>query len=347
MRSPLPLAPAPFLAAEALFDKVVAKVGGCRVDSLVKPRAENADYVFSDANVIAELKVIEKDLRTDPETTARVSEIFGSHANEAGMPSMCGRLPVRVDLLPKPARDEILDHFKKKFERPIKKAASQIKSTRTLLGMPDATGLLILVNDSSTFADPAIVACLLGRVLQHHHTSIDHVVFCMMNMFWYSPSTPEGSRLWFPAQVVNRSRKLALPFANALREAWQDTIDAEIGVESPRLFLPVPETIAAPMRVASPPIRGPADVFLRPGRYYRSKLTGASVYCRAVELGSAQLVHLEILGVPWTKLEISSCKLIYATHLQFDEITDIAEVQRLKSIVVALRRTATSERSTS
>lgn len=337
MRSPRPLAPAPFLPGEPFFDKVIAKVGGCRVDTLVRPTSENADYVIRASNVIAELKVIEKDLRKDPETTARVSEIFRSHASAPGMPIAYGRVQVRGDLLPPPARDDLLEVFKRKFEGPIKKAARQIKATRTLLGMPDAVGLLILANDRSTFAEPAMASYLLGRILRSQHTSIDHVVFCSTNMFLYSSATPEGARIWLSAPVVNRSRHLEHAFDTVLARAWQDTIDAEVGVASPRISLPIKEALDAPMRMSAPPTRGPADRFVRPGRYYRCKRTGARVYCSTVELGSTRLLLLETPGTAVSNHEIYDRKLIYATHLQFDEITDAAEVQRLALVVSALR----------
>ncbi len=49
---------------EAVMNDVVAMVGGCRVDSLLPPndtqRPKNADYIFRNDNVIAELKTLKQ-----------------------------------------------------------------------------------------------------------------------------------------------------------------------------------------------------------------------------------------------------------------------------------------------
>ena len=174
--------PRPYLPVEPLFDRIVELSGGKRVDSLLAqpPDWDNADYLFQESNVIAELKEIQKDLNADRELSQRLGEIHYKHRDRLGV--LFGRQSIRIDQLPDDIRNEMIVPFQRRIEGPVKKAAKQIKETKAQLGLPDARGLLIVVNDASTFLSPDLAHFFFSRILSKHHSAIDHLVYCSVNM---------------------------------------------------------------------------------------------------------------------------------------------------------------------
>jgi len=63
---------------EREFDQVVKASGGQIVRDLLSksPRFDNADYVFHDQKIVAELKCLREDKANDPSTTSRLRRLW-------------------------------------------------------------------------------------------------------------------------------------------------------------------------------------------------------------------------------------------------------------------------------
>lgn len=217
--------PRPYLPVEQLFDSVVAMSGGERVDELLEepPDWDNADYIFQEDGVVVELKEIQKDLNADRELSQRIGDLHYKHRDRLGI--MFGRHAVRIDQLPDDIRDEMIVPFQRRFERPVKKAAKQVKETKARLS-PKSCGLFVLVNDASTFLTPEVARFFFSRILSNpkQHSAIDHVIYCSVNMLLQTEEVPEGACFWWDSPVSGR-RQLPSGFVERLCANWKRASD--------------------------------------------------------------------------------------------------------------------------
>ncbi len=193
---------------EDAIDEVVQSIGGDLVEDLLPKNANrplNADYVFQSDNVIAELKRLAKDISEDPAYQKALQKMFDDFAREGlyiPPPSPTSRVVVQARELPEECAYRWIDLLKPKIEQHVRKASKQIKSTKNLLNMPDAKGLLIAVHDGNYGLDPETAINLISRSLKgKQHSHIDWVVYFSANM---------------PAGVPNDDRNVQ-PFISAPR----------------------------------------------------------------------------------------------------------------------------------
>src|SRR5205823_926165 len=128
------------LDSERLFDECVRKCGGVRVTDLLgaKPQFENADYYFERENIVSELKSLQKDFISAPETEKRMHALLCEWVEAGKIPTAFGEVTIRTDDLPKECAEELFNVFQIPLERVLRKAESQIVTTKRALGRPDA-----------------------------------------------------------------------------------------------------------------------------------------------------------------------------------------------------------------
>lgn len=329
-------APLPHLPVEPAFDRIVEKCGGCRVESLFPGGLdwENADYFFRDAAVVAELKEVTTDLNEDAHLRTRLGEILQRYAGREGVPIVFGTAPVRIDLLPDDCRREMMLPFKRKIEGCVKKAARQIKETKERLNVPDARGLLILVNDASTFLRPDIAFFFLHHILKGQNSSIDQVVYCSVNMLVNAPGVQDGARFWANGVVEGRNQ-ISADFMTVLFDAFRHVLDEQTGVPGVPIYLDsdsIEHLGFIKRKLADTP-----EFFVQATRFYKNKL-GFAFYCDSVSNGTATIYLVE----SWQRGKLIQAlfeqKLIYATVDNYKLITDKKEIARLRKMLKKLRR---------
>lgn len=327
-------APVPHLPIEPLFDDIVRRCSGRRIDEQLSssPNFNNADYLFEQANVIAELKEIQSDLSADEDLKLKLGEIHHKHRGRLG--EFSGKINIRIDLLPQDIQNEMLLVLQRRLETPIKKAAKQIKETKSFLTIRDAGGLLILVNDNSTFLTPQLAHFFLSRILSRYHSSINHIIYCSVNMLLKNKEEPEGGRFWWSSTIRGRSR-IPQKLTEDLQNTWMQTIDEYIGAP------PHEDRVIRLSGTQDGQFVHPhhdANIFVRPGRFYRDKRTKAICYCIEIKSGSASMLILESDQLPrGFRAEVEQ-KLIYATLDFYQEITEKDEIIKLQAIVRKLRK---------
>jgi hypothetical protein len=200
----------------------VRQLNGIVLDDVLEhPTFQNADYWFPDANVVAELKCLTEDLTTNAIFNESVSALHASWVKRGLVPRLtAGRARMNLrDLPPKCAR-EYVDPIKKRLEAStIKKANRQIRETKKHFNVPDAKGLLILVNDGNYMLPPTMMAPLLYRILKGQHSSINSVIYFLVNETASIPGIDMPSLFWIDALVPGRE-PVSLEFRKALRAAW-------------------------------------------------------------------------------------------------------------------------------
>ncbi|MFK4002686.1 hypothetical protein [Qipengyuania sp. NPDC077563] len=190
-------------ANEPNWDAFVNKVGGYKVsDRYPQADFENADYVFPDQKVVIELKIIENEIdKTDQfreKMNALSARLFEKHK----------KTPLALD--PK-VTAQYLKGFIGLFRSPIarigKKANSQIKTTKSTLGLEDYQGVWLLVNDNLRELAPEPMLHTLGRILNGSYSSINACIY-LTNHYVIVPGDEYGRILWAPLYQAKKTGQL-------------------------------------------------------------------------------------------------------------------------------------------
>lgn len=200
----------------------VRKLGGIVLeDSLENPQFSNADYWFPDHEVIAELKCLTEDLASKPEFNDRVCRLHASWVSRGLLPETAQRR-ITLDLrdIPLICAHEFLNPIKRRLEvNVLKKANAQIKGTKKHLGTPNASGLLLLVNDGDYTFPPSMMLHLLARSIKDKHKSIQSVVYFSVNEFVAVPAVSLPALFWVDGLVPNREPAPAA-LRKLLKQSW-------------------------------------------------------------------------------------------------------------------------------
>lgn len=221
---------------EPLMDRAVRAVGGCRVRELVgvNPPFDNADYLFDNDNVVAELKSLETDFLGDPSVRDKMDAYYNRWIDEGkDAPIIYGGGVLRTDEVPIECAREFMDIFKDKLESGVlRKANRQIRETKKHLVYPDALGLLLLSNEGNFVFDPAMLSHVLLHSLGSKFSSVDHVIFFSANLAFHSPQAAAGAP--FASIRFPNRRHLDDGFLNRLGTHWFEVLGAATG----RVFPP-------------------------------------------------------------------------------------------------------------
>ena len=118
--------------------------------------------------------------------------------------------------------------YREPIARRIRKANEQIKSTRTMLKMPDAIGVLFLAQDGDYSIGPDAILNLAARCLKgNRFGGIDDVI-CFNMLPATLPNDQLGYMFWIHSC---RDSKRATPgvLLDSLNKAWQSEIEAIVG----------------------------------------------------------------------------------------------------------------------
>jgi hypothetical protein len=332
--------PYPYLPAEEVFDRIVASVGGYRVDSFLDgtPDWDNADYLLDNGFVIAELKELKADPLNDRETQERLSAMYSGWVQRGLVEPSYGKVLIQTDRLPETCQEEFFQLFKRRLEGPIAKASSQIRETKQRLGNSVSKGLLILVNEGNTMLRPDVAAFLLSRILNKQHTSINQVIFCTVNLPITGSDIPDQGRLWIPMSTDRP--KVDAQLLQRMQVAWQRTIDEAIGLgPQPIINMDVIQNPLESFTYEANDIRLQESSFVKAGKYYSCKTTERKYYCDAVDQGLATMYLVESYTPNGDLIQAEfTQRLIWATKFQYEQIFDESEKKRLKKMMKKLRR---------
>jgi len=204
------------------FAECVRKMGGLPLDDLLegKPNnSKNADYVFKQDNVIAELKCLEVDREND--FRAHGTALIEDWIRRGKMPPARSRT-VSLEELPKPLLREVLKPLRNYLNKHIVGDANkQIKQTKKDQHQPDAKGLLLIANDGNFVWAPDMMSSLLGSILSSEDFSaINNVVYFSVDM--KIAATPLGeASFWIPWSREKAGKApVSADFMDRLQSAW-------------------------------------------------------------------------------------------------------------------------------
>lgn len=203
-------------ANESTFDVFIDQYGGARIDAL-HPDLDvpNADYVFEREQVIIELKTLEREIGNTEQFRQKMAvanrRLYAKHK----------KTPLALD--PKVTIEYLkvfIDIYRAPLARIVKKANSQIKSTKQNLGYPDHQGILLLINDGLKELPPRLVLATLARILNGSCSSIRAMIY-LTNHYVVKPGDEYGRVLWVP-MYADADRDGLVDFVNDIGKAWFD-----------------------------------------------------------------------------------------------------------------------------
>lgn len=214
---------------EARFSRFLISLSGTEViDSLQLPEqpiyTRKADFLLANRKVVVELKA----LTTDP--SFKIDQEVDKHRGREEFPLIYGQVDLRkvLDHLPdgEKIRRRILNAIGRMIEDHVRSAEEQIEHTRRRLGIPDAVGVLVLLNESIALLDPTVIAHRVLGTSRRQRSGRNGwlpVDFCLIvdesNLLHVGNSPAAFVNMW----VSNRKRS-DIPwfdaFGNNLTEGW-------------------------------------------------------------------------------------------------------------------------------
>jgi hypothetical protein len=126
--------------------------------------APKADYFFANRTIVGEIKALYED------TTTKIDVILDPYRNTPDWPILIGDQDLERVLQHLPDRDRlratIFRSITRSIEAVVEKANRQIRETKRTFGIPDAGGLLIILNDAVDILSPDIVVYRVRRALK-------------------------------------------------------------------------------------------------------------------------------------------------------------------------------------
>lgn len=221
-----------FINIEAELSLAIGAVGGQRVAEVLglKNASENADFMFREEAVIAELKVLSEDQIAKEPFAEKMSALYHKYVARGEVPPPPpGKSWFNTESVPESLRREIADLYAVPVYRRIRKANSQTGETAAQLG-GEWKGLLIIANDNNTAMNPYGLRWTLGECFRNEDLPfIDHVVAFTANLPTRTPVTQEPALFWYSARTGSGKKDLRA-FAEQLRDAWMAHMASKFGL---------------------------------------------------------------------------------------------------------------------
>lgn len=203
-------------ANEETFNAFVERVGGQRIDTLHSNLDfPNADFIFPGDKVIIELKTLETEVQNTDQFREKMLIV------NLKLRARYKKTPLSLD--PEVSAHYLtafIELFRAPLARIIKKANSQIKSTKQNLDYTDHQGILLLINDGLRELPPRLMLATLGRILNGSSSSIRAMIY-LTNHYLVIPGDEYGRVLWAPLYADAEGDGL-VDFVNRLGEQWFD-----------------------------------------------------------------------------------------------------------------------------
>ena len=205
------------------FLESIRCLGGKRPVELMQfqPGTNNADFIFANQKVVAELKSLDEDKINDERVIEKVSALYLSELENGHAPVVVfGEARMTTAGFNPEYVEGIKDIYKTPVRNAVKKANQQIRDTKKVLGDEAYKGLLIVANNNHSALDPWHAHFILCEILRKEEfRSINTAIYFTANQEVFNPEAGEETSVWI---VFNRSftEKIPEQFCNDLRSAW-------------------------------------------------------------------------------------------------------------------------------
>lgn len=222
---------------EEFFNEYVEFFGGQLISKLPHNLSDrpNADYLFKDHNVIAELKCFQKDLFNESEDIPRIFKLLDKWERQRLIkPEEKVSIVLGTKKLPNECYKDMLDACLKTIDRAVYKGNKQIAESKSTFSMPDAKGLLLLCNDGNYFLQNSELIGLVATIMQRKYlkSDIDGVAYFTIKQVARMPKSPWDYTPWVPLYRDENDQRLG-DFINELgRRFLNEFYTMKTGIEA-------------------------------------------------------------------------------------------------------------------
>jgi hypothetical protein len=213
----------PRVLVDEAFTRAVRCAGGVPVTDLLPDDGHsqpNADFVFQQHNVVAELKRLVKDHTEDKAVQVKLQRLYDKWVAQGKVSPGEGRIKLRPANLPPDCANEMISLFREPFANRIRKANKQIKTTKKALNMGSAIGILIVAQDGEYSMVPKDILSFLARCLNREvFSGINNVVYVNANMPLTRPNDARDLYIWAEA-FRDKTRSAPNILLQSLADAW-------------------------------------------------------------------------------------------------------------------------------
>ncbi|HKO98075.1 MAG TPA: hypothetical protein VJU86_13850 [Pyrinomonadaceae bacterium] len=190
----------PIVDVEIAFADFVEEYGGIVSDRLgeAPDKPKNADYIFHDAKVIAELKLLKEDPLTNKDfiksRTRKTNEwLHKGYITEQQLSQV-----TKINQLPDTCYRDIVKLYMRPVKYHLEQANKQIKATKLSMDLPDYKGLVFIASDGNYFIEPRHASRFIASILDNEtiYKSISTAVYLTVNVVTTRPDDQSLSRLW-------------------------------------------------------------------------------------------------------------------------------------------------------
>lgn len=246
-RKALPISerPAP-VPVEETFDAFVKEFGGKKISDLIANKSQmplNADYIFEEYNVIAELKTLEG-IYSGPDAMKQLSQAF-IDSGFTGSDVM--GLIWRGEEVPKPAAELMRKRIRRSLEQRIKQARKQLKYSKVSFGNSASRCLILIAMDQQPLFGHQTMLFNLAKIMGDNYADehTEGVVYFNPNVpTKISPDSMEYSG-WFPFYRDETANDYLSDFVNLLGNKWLRYYGNIVGETNPILELESFEEMSA------------------------------------------------------------------------------------------------------
>lgn len=155
----------------SLEDRVIqflsSRSGSEKIDDIVPfgafPNKKRADFLLANRSIIVELKT----LKTD--TSPKIDKELDKHRDRDDFPLICGSVELQKILLHLPDREyinsRIYRNVTRSIEDAIRSAEIQVRDTKEILSLPNAIGLVVLLNEDIEILSPDVAGRKVSEIL--------------------------------------------------------------------------------------------------------------------------------------------------------------------------------------
>jgi hypothetical protein len=234
------------LPVEITFDAFVADFGGQKISDLIQNKSQmplNADYLFEENNVIAELKTLEG-IFSGPDAIKQLTQAYidsGCTGSDVMGVFWSGE-PV-----PDAAAELMRKRVRRSIEQRIKQARKQLKKSKSTFGNSETKSLILIAMDQQPLFGHNTMLFNLAKIMGDNYADehTDGVVYLNPNM--PTKIRPDGMEFsgWYPFYRDDKVNEEISSFVNLLGNKWLTYYGNQVGQTNPILELKSFEEISA------------------------------------------------------------------------------------------------------
>ncbi|WP_299825332.1 hypothetical protein [uncultured Roseobacter sp.] len=226
------------LHVEETFDAFVAGFGGKKISDLIGDKAQmplNADYLFEEHNIIAELKILEG-IYSGPDAIMQLTQAY-IDAGLTGSDVM--GLLYRGEPMPVAAARLVQKRVRRSIEQRTKRARKQLRRSKKEFGDNETKLLILIAMDQQPLFGHRTMLFNIAKIMGDNYADVHTDGFVYLNPNMPTKIRPDSMEFsgWYPFYRDDNVNNELHEFVNLLGNRWLKYYGEQIGETNPILEL--------------------------------------------------------------------------------------------------------------